>query len=129
MSALSSLRTLLTADRPLGLGQLLGWAGILLSLWIVLNQTTDGIWMAGAVFPMGTLAFAAGMAARRRAYVSLTLTAIGLLLVFGLVVLGYPEGFSLALLLVAGGLFNGLAALLGYVYPEMRERQAGTEAE
>jgi hypothetical protein len=107
----------------------MGWASILMSLWIALRVITNEAWMTGAIFPAGTLAFAVGMAIKQRAYFSLALTLISLLLVSGLVVLGYSGGFSLALLIVAGGFFNGIVLLLGYIYPDVRDQQAGAEAE
>ncbi|WP_211330626.1 hypothetical protein [Halalkalicoccus subterraneus] len=118
---------MLTTSRSIELGQLMGWASILMSLWIVLNLTTDGIWIVGAVFPIGTLAFALGMATRQRAYIFLTLIIISLLLICGMVALDYPEGFSLALLIIAGGFINVLVFLLGYTYPDTQYQQ--TEAE
>ena len=124
----SNLQSLLTTDRSVTLGQFMGWASILMSLWIVLNLTTDRTWIAGAVFPVGTLAFALGMATRQKAYVSLTLITISLLLICGMVILGYPEGFSLALLIIAGGFINVLVFLIGYVYSDTQHQQTGAEA-
>lgn len=118
MSTLRNLRSLLSTSRSVELGQLMGWASILMSLWIVLNLTTDWIWIAGAVFPIGTLTFALGMATRQRTYFFLTLIIISLLLICGMIVLDYPEGFSLALLIIAGGFINVIVFLLGYIYPD-----------
>lgn len=128
MPALSNLRSLLATNRPLELGQLMGWASILMSLWIVLRVITNEAWITGAIFPAGTLAFAVGMAIKQRAYFSLALTLISLLLISALVVLEYSEGFSLALLIVAGGFFNGIVLLLGYIYPDVQDQQAGAAA-
>ena len=119
MLDLIDLRSLAT-NRSIELGQVMGYASILMSIWIALNVTTNKTWIAGAVFPAGTLAFAVGMAAKQRSYVHLGLTLVSLLLVSMLVVLGRPENFSLAFLISAGVFFNVLVFLLGYVYPDMQ---------
>ena len=95
MPVLNNLRSFLISDQAPALGQLMGWASILMTLWIVLNMTTDRTWIAGAIFPVGALVFALGMATKQKSYVSLTLITISLLLICGMVVIGYPEGFCL----------------------------------
>lgn len=129
MTVLSNIRASLTTNRPLKLGEVMGWASILMSLWLGLTAITDEAWIAGALFPVGALAFAIGMAAKQRAYGFLLLNLTGLLLVSGLVVFGYPAEASLPLLIVAGGFFNGLVLLLGYIYPDLHGEPARPNPE